>query len=300
MNEAPPNTRRDGLLAAVGAHVIWGFLPLYLILVHSVPPFEFVGWRILWTLPLCLAFIALRRQGADLRAAITDRRVVGWLTLSAVLIGSNWLVYIWAVQTGEIYAASLGDYINPLVKILLGTMLLGERLTRPQWVAVAIAAVGVALLLGGAMTTLWISLVLAISFGAYGLVRKQVPVGALPGLTIDSLILALPAAGIAAWYAASPQGSSFGSDAGLSLLIAAGGVVTAVPLVLFAIAARRLPYSLLGFTQFLSPSIVFILGLTVFDKPLHPVEIACFACIWVAAGVFVWDLVRRSRVPAAS
>ncbi|MFA6218546.1 MAG: EamA family transporter RarD [Erythrobacter sp.] len=291
---------RTGLGAAVGAYLIWGFLPLYLILVKRVPALEFVGWRIVWTLPICIAIVLVRRQVPDVLAALRNRHVVGLLTLSSYLIAVNWVVYIWAIQTGEVYAASLGYYINPLVNVLLGTLLLGERLTRLQWVAVALAAAGVSMLLAGALTTLWISLTLALSFGSYGLIRKQVPVGSLPGLTIESTILLLPSFGVLGWYAASPAGSSFGHDPGLSLSIVLGGVVTAFPLLLFAIAARKLPYSTLGFIQFLAPSIVFVLGLTVFDKPLHPAEIACFACIWGAAAIFIWDLVARSRTPAAS
>lgn len=291
---------RTGLGAAVGAYLIWGFLPLYLILVKSVPAFEFVGWRIVWTLPLCLIIVLFRRQIPDVLAALRNRRVMGLLALSSCLIAVNWVVYIWAIQTGEVFAASLGYYINPLVNVLLGTLLLGERLTRMQWAAVALAALGVSLLLAGALTTLWISLTLALSFGTYGLIRKQVPVGSLPGLTIESTILLLPSAGVIAWYAAQPAGSSFGHDLVLSLSIVLGGALTAFPLLLFAIAARKLPYSTLGFIQFLAPSIVFVLGLTVFEKPLHPAEIACFACIWGAAAIFVWDLAARSRKPAAS
>ena len=300
MNASVPSQHdRTGLAAAFGAYVIWGFLPLYLILVKSVPALEFVGWRIIWTLPLCLLIVLARKQVRELRAALANRRTLGWLTISATLIAVNWVTYVWAIQTGEVYAASLGYYINPLVNVLLGTMLLGERLTRLQWAAVGIAAVGVSLLAAGALTTLWISLTLALSFGTYGLIRKQVVVGSVPGLTIESLLLLLPSAGVA-WYFAQTQGSSFAVSIELSLSIMLGGVLTAVPLLMFAIAARKLPYSTLGFIQFLAPSIVFILGLTVFDKPLHPAEIACFACIWTAAAIFIWDLVARSRKPVAS
>ena len=294
----PSQHDRKGLAAAFGAYIIWGFLPLYLILVQTVPAFEFVGWRIIWTLPLCLLIALFRKQGGELRAALGNRRTVGWLALSASLIAVNWVVYVWAIPTGEVYAASLGYYINPLVNVLLGTALLGERLTRPQWLAVGIAAVGVSLLAAGAVTTLWISLTLALTFGTYGLIRKRVVVGSVPGLTIESLLLLLPSIGVV-WYYAQTQGSSFAVSTELSLSIMLGGVLTAVPLLMFAIAARKLPYSMLGFIQFLAPSIVFILGLTVFDKPLHPAEIACFACIWLAAAIFVWDLVARSRKQAA-
>lgn len=297
MNEVHPKLP-SGLPAALGAYLIWGFLPLYLILVKSVPPFEFVAWRIVWTLPLCLVIAAFRRQLAEIAAALRNPRTLAWLALSSVLIAINWLVYVWAIQAGEVFAASLGYYINPLVNVLLGTVLLGERLSRRGWTAVGIAAVGIAMLLGGALTTLWISLTLALSFGTYGLVRKQVAVGALPGLTIESMLLLVPALALAGWYAASPTGSSFGHEWGLSLAIMLGGVVTAIPLWLFAVAARRMSYSTLGFVQFLAPTIVFVLGLTVFGKPLHPAEVAAFIAIWIAIAVFVWDLLARR--PAAS
>ena len=300
-DETRAAANRSGLPFALSAYGIWGFLPLYLLLVREVPAFEFVAWRIIWTLPICLAIVAVRRQWADIRAALADRRALLVLLASAVLIGINWFVYVWAIQAGEVFAASLGYYINPLVNVLLGTLLLGERLSRAGWVAVAIAAAGVALLLAGALTTLWISLTLACSFGTYGMLRKQVNVGSLPGLTIESAILLLPAAGIAAWYAQSPAGSSFGHDIGLSAAIMLGGLVTAVPLLMFALAARRMDYSVLGFVQFLAPTIVFILGLTVFAKELQPVQLASFVAIWLACAVFAWDLLRSSRKrPAAS
>lgn len=285
---------KSGLAPALGAYLIWGFLPLYLMLVRAVPAFEFVAWRIIWTLPICLAIVALRRQGPDVRSALADRRALGWLAVSSALIAINWLVYVWAIQNGEVYAASLGYYINPLINVLLGTLLLGERLSRAQWIAVAIAAVGVALLTGGALTTLWISLTLALSFGSYGLVRKRVTVGSLPGLTIESALLLVPSLALAGWYAET-QGSAFFVSPALSAAIVLGGFVTAIPLLLFAIAARRMPYSTLGFFQFLAPSIVFVLGLTVFEQPLQPAQAASFAFIWLAAGIFIFDLVRRSK-----
>ena len=299
MSSAPAPLDRTGLTAALGAYVIWGLMPLYLLLVRSVPAFEFVGWRIIWTLPLCLLIALLRKQWPELRAAFAHRRTLGWLALSATLIAVNWVVYVWAIQNGQVYAASLGYYINPLVNVLLGTMLLGERLTRRQWIAVALAAIGVSLLAAGALTTLWISLTLALSFGSYGLIRKQVAVGAVPGLTIESTLLLVPSFGVALYYAQT-EGSSFAVSTELSLAIMAGGAFTAFPLLLFAIAARKLPYSTLGFIQFLAPSIVFILGLTVFGEELKPAQAACFACIWAAAAVFAWDMIARSRKPAAS
>jgi chloramphenicol-sensitive protein RarD len=300
---APPSPpaplSASGLVPALGAYLIWGFLPLYLLLVRSVPAIEFVGWRIIWTLPLCLLIVAYRRQFPELLTALKSPSSLMALGASAALIAVNWFVYIWAIMAGEVYAASIGYYLNPLINVLLGTLFLGERLSRRQWLAVAVALVAVVLLAAGALTSLWISLTLAFTFGLYGLVRKQVAVGSLPGLTIESAILLLPAAAIAAWYAASPQGSSFGHDAWLSSLIIFSGVVTAVPLLLFAIAARRMDYSTLGFIQYLAPTIVFFLGLFVFEQPLAPIKLVSFVLIWVAVAIFASDLWARRRAAVA-
>lgn len=297
---SPQPTSKSGLPQALGAYITWGFLPLYLILVKSVPPFEFVAWRIVWTVPFCLLLVLAMGQVPAIAAALRDRRVVLTLLGSAILIAINWFTYIWAIQTGHVYAASLGYYMNPLINVLLGTFLLGERLSRNQWFAVGLASCGVALLLGGALTTLWISLTLAFSFGTYGLLRKRVAVEALPGLTIESAIL-LPIAGlIAYYYAETPDGSAFGRELWLSLAIMAGGVLTAVPLLMFAIAARRMKYSTLGFIQYLAPTIVFILGLTVFREELKPVQLACFILIWCALAIFVWEMWSGRRRPAVT
>jgi chloramphenicol-sensitive protein RarD len=288
----------SGLAPALGAYLIWGFLPLYLVLVKSVPPFEFVGWRIIWTLPLCLVIVAYRRQFPELLAALKSPRSLLALLASSVLIAINWFVYIWAIMNGEVYATSIGYYLNPLLNVLLGTLVLGETLSRRQWLAVAVAALAVALLAAGAVTSLWISLTLGTSFALYGLVRKQVAVGSLPGLTIESAILLPVAAAIAGWYAMSPHGSAFGHDAWMSALIVFSGVVTAVPLLLFAIAARRMDYSTLGFLQYIAPTIVFFLGLFVFHQPLAPAKLASFVLIWVAVAIFVWDLWAKRKSAA--
>ena len=292
---SPAPSAPSGLAPAIGAYVIWGFLPLYLLLVKAVPPFEFVGWRIIWTLPLCLLIVAARRQFPELLAALRSPRALLALLASSVLIGANWFIYVWAIMEGQVYATSIGYYLNPLINVLLGTLFLGERLSGRQWLAVGVAGAAVALLAAGAVTSLWISLSLALSFAFYGLVRKQVSVGSLPGLTIESAILLLPASAVAAWYALGPQGSSFGQDGLLSLAIVFSGVVTAVPLLLFALAARRMDYSTLGFIQYLAPTIVFILGLTVFRQPLEPAKLMSFVLIWIAVAIFVADLIAKRR-----
>jgi chloramphenicol-sensitive protein RarD len=282
-----------GLPLAFGAYLIWGFLPLYLRFVHWVPPFEFVGWRIIFTLPLCVLFLLWRRETGKVWAALRQPQTLALLTLSSLLIAVNWVVYIIAIQSGHVFAASLGYYINPLVNVLAGTVLLGERLGSRQWIAVALAATGVSLLAWDAREMLWISLVLAVSFSSYGLVRKKVPVESLPGLTIESLILLVPAS-LTAWYfAQGPAGSSITQGPSAAPLLLLGGVLTAVPLLMFAAAARRMDYSTIGMVQFVAPSIVFLLGVFVFGEPLRPVQLACFVLIWCAIAVFVWDILAQ-------
>ena len=284
---------RNGVPHALGAYFVWGLIPIYFNLLHKVTPVELVAWRVLFTLPFCLAIVALRRQGPALRAALADARVLGGLTLSAALIGSNWLIYIYAVNNGHVLAASVGYYINPLVSVALGTLFLGERLRVQQWLAVAIAGSGIVLLAWGALDTLGVALSLALSFGAYGLVRKLVPVGAVPGLTIESMALTPLAAIAAAWFAMSPNGSAMLHGGTDPWLLAASGAVTGIPLLLFAIAARRMDLSMLGFTQFLSPTLGFVIGLTYFHESLSPVRLACFVAIWLAIAVFCHDLLKQ-------
>lgn len=292
---APAGSDQGGLPYALGAYAIWGFVPLFFKLLSSVPPAEVLAQRIVWSLPLCFVIMAFRRQIGDYLAALRDWRVLRLLLASSVLIALNWLVYIHAVFSDHVLAASLGYYLNPLVNVMLGMIFLGERLSRLQGVAVAIAGVGVAILLAGALDTLWISLTLAFSFGTYGLIRKVVTVGSLPGLAIETtLLLPLSLAG-AAYYIWLGDGRGFGADIEISWLLAAGGVVTAVPLLLFATAARRMSYAALGFVQYLAPSIAFLLSLFVFDEPLKPAQLACFLLIWASIAVFSFDMWRKMR-----
>lgn len=287
--------KQNGLPLALGAHFIWGLLPLYLAFLRHLPPFELAGWRILFTLPTCMIGITIARQWRAVREAFASARTLLLMLASALLIGINWVVYVYAVQTGQVLAASLGYYISPLVNVLLGTLFLKERLTRPQWLAVVLAAIGVTLLLFGALDMLWISLLLALNFGTYGMVRKVAPIESLPGLTIESAILALPALGLITFYAQTPAGMAFGQDGQTDLFIAFSGVMTAVPLVLFAAAARRMDYSTLGFIQFLTPTVVFLEGLLVFGEPLRLVQLGSFGLIWGSIALFVADLLVRRR-----
>jgi len=281
------------------AYLIWGSLPLYIRAMQHVGALELLAHRVIWSVPTAILFIAVAANWRDVRAAFSGAHLK-WLALSGLLIGVNWTIYIWAVNAERAMEASLGYYINPLVNVLIGAFFLKEHISGRQWIAVALAAIGVGMLFSGALTTLWISLTLAFSFGFYGMVRKLAPVGALPGLTVESLILSLPAAAIVLWHAQTPPGSALAGDATIAALIAMGGIVTAVPLLMFATAARRMDYSTLGFVQFLAPTIMFILGLTVFREPLDTTQLASFIAIWCAIGVFSWDLLaRRQRSKAA-
>jgi chloramphenicol-sensitive protein RarD len=201
---------------------------------------------------------------------------------------------VWAINSGHVYSASLGYYVLPLLMMLLGLAVLGERMTRLQWAAAALAACGVAVLAIGALTTLWVSLSMAVTFGLYGLLRKTVSAGPLAGLTIESLILAPFAAAVAALYAAAP-GSALAQGPGVAVAVAFSGPMTAVPLLMFAFAARRLPYTIMGFFQFLSPTIVFLLGLLVFRETLNAAQLACFVVIWIAVALFVGDILRGTK-----
>jgi chloramphenicol-sensitive protein RarD len=289
--------RSGGLKYAVGVYLIWGLIPLYFRLLHDVPPFELVGWRVIFTIPVCLLLVAALRQFGEVRRALTTPRTLAALAVSAMLIGANWLIYVIAIASDHVFAASLGYYINPLMNVLAGTLFLHEKLSRRQWLAVALATIGVAVLAWGALNTLWISMGLALSFCGYGLVRKLAPVESLPGLAVETLVLIIPALGFIGWQAAQPAGISLGHSVVQDVTLAMAGIVTGVPLLLFATAARRMSYSTLGFVQFLAPTLVFLLGLFVFHEPLRPVQLASFVLIWAAIAVFCWDLLSARRIP---
>lgn len=292
---APAESPQRGLPYALAAYGIWGFVPLFFKLLESVPPVEVLAQRIVWSLPLCFVILLFRRQIGEYIAVLKDGRVLRLLLASSLLIALNWLVYIYAILTDHVLAASLGYYLNPLVNVLLGMVFLGERLSRLQAVAVVIAAIGVAILLAGALDTLWISLTLALSFGTYGLIRKVVPVGSLPGLAVETTLLLPLAVVVVGYYLWIGDGRGFGADVEISWLLAAAGVVTAVPLLLFATAARRMSYAALGFVQYLAPTLQFLLGLFIFNEPLKPAQLFCFVLIWISIAVFSFDMWRKMR-----
>jgi chloramphenicol-sensitive protein RarD len=293
---APENSiDRSALFAAIGAYTIWGFLPLFLKQLSVVPALEIIAHRVIWAVPVLLVIMAFRKQFGEFRRVISSYQSLRWMLVSAVLISANWLVFVWAVNSGHILAVSLGYYLNPLLNVLVGTLFLGERLNRTQWGAVAIACFAVAVLAGGAFNTLWISLSLAGSFCAYGVVRKYAPVGAIPGLAIETILLLPAAIGAIIWFADHGPAQYWTGDIRISLLLVASGAITAIPLLLFATAARRMSYSALGFIQYIGPTVQFLLGIFLYKEPLSGVRLVAFALIWCALAIFSWDAVRRMR-----
>lgn len=288
---------RAGLLLGLGAYLLWGVLPLYFKAIDHVPPTALVAHRVLWSLLLLGALVAVLKRWSALSAGFRNPRLLGVLTATSLLIAVNWLVYIWAVVNDHVLEGSLGYYLNPLVNVLLGVLLLKERLTRAQTAAVILAGTGVAVLALGAGDGLWISLALAGSFALYGFLRKVAPIEAIEGLTVETLLLAPVALGWLLWLDHQGQ-AAIGADPTTNLLLILSGGVTAVPLLLFTAAARRLPYSTLGFLQYVAPSIQFLLAVFLFGEAFTPAHMVCFGAIWTALAVFAAEGVRTNRAKA--
>jgi len=263
-----------------------------------VLPVEVLANRIVWSLLLVTAVLAWRRHWGWLGKALRHPKTILSFVVSALLLSANWITYIWAVSNGQVVDSSLGYFITPLVNVALGYGLLGERPRRAQWIALAIAAAGVVWLTVAAGKLPWIGLVLGLTFGAYGLLRKIAVLGALEGLTFETMILA-PAAivGMVWWWGSSPN-SFPGPDLGTNLWLLGLGPATTLPLLLFAFAARRIPLTTLGLMQYLGPSIQFLLGLWLFDEPLTPNRLIGFAMIWTALAIYTADGLRSRQPPA--
>ena len=292
-----PARTRAGLLLGLGAYLSWGVLPLYFKLLQNVFPTEIVAHRILWSLVFLGALATLWGRWGTIAAALRSSRMLMTLTATAVLIGVNWLIWIWAVLNGHVLEGSLGYYLNPLVNVVLGVVLLKERLSPAQAFAVLLAAAGVAVLAWGAGTGLWISLSLAASFAVYGFIRKVAPVEAIEGLSIETAILSPIALGWIIWLNGAGEGG-LEIDRMTTVLLILAGAITAIPLLLFTAAAKRLPYSTLGFLQYIAPSIQFLLAVLVFGEKLTVSHIICFACIWTALVIFAADGWRLGRAAA--
>ena len=285
---------RKGLALGISAYALWGVLPIYFKALRAVPSVDIVAHRILWSVPILALLLSVAGAWDEVRAAVRNRRAMLLLSVTALLIGVNWLLYVYAVNSGHILAGSLGYYLNPLANVLLGRIVLKERLSWLQWTAVGLAAAGIAALAAGALGQLWISLALCLSFASYGLLRKIAPVDATAGLAIETTLLAPFAAAWLVWSFSSGQ-PTFGDSSADVVLIAVAGVVTTVPLLLFTAAARLLPYSTLGMLQFIAPTLQFAIAVLLYGEPFTTAHAVAFGAIWAALGLYVLAIVRHVR-----
>jgi len=288
-----------GILSAALAFLCWGLFPLYFHAIGDIPPVQILAHRMLWSLLFLVIVLAVRRQWAWLDL-VRKPRVFGSFVASALLLSVNWLIYIWAVNNGHVIEASLGYFINPLVNISLGYLLLKERLRRAQWMAIGVAALGVAWLTWQAGTVPWIALALALSFGGYGLMRKTAALGALEGLSFETMVLFPLAGAYVVWLTMHGQNAFINTDSNTTrVLLVAAGPITAIPLLLFASGARQIPLSVLGLLQYLSPTLQFLLGVWIFHEAFTADRLVGFALIWLALALFAAEGLLR-RPPAAA
>lgn len=296
----PTSTANGGIGYAVVAFTSWSALPIYLAFMRDIAPLELVGWRAVFTLPFALALVIATRHFAEVMAVLRSPRMLATLFFTACLMGFVWLVFVWAVLNEHVYATSIGYYISPLVNVAFGTVMLRERLSIRQWLAVGLAAIGVTILASGALMTLGISLMLAFGFSLYGLIRKLAPVSALSGLAVESALIMPLGFALVLYSAGSISASELGQGLDRALQIAFVGLLTAIPLYAYAEAARRIDYATLGILQFISPTVIFLAGLVLFDEPLRPAQFASFVFVWAGMILFCWDLYDRRKVTGVS
>jgi chloramphenicol-sensitive protein RarD len=282
----PGSEAARGVLLAVAAYGLWGFAPVYWKLLRAAPAGELLAHRVLWSLVVGVLLIALTRRWRELAGALRSRRQLLPIVASSVLIALNWLIFLVAVNSGRVLATALGYFLNPLVSVLLGVAFLGERLTRGQVVAVALGAAGVTVWAVDLGEAPWIALSLAASFGLYGLVRKVASVTPLVGFALETLLLAPPCLAYLAYLAAQDGMALPREGPGVKALVMGAGVITALPLLCFTSAARRLPLSTLGFLQYLAPSISFLLAVLIYGEPFGRTQAFAFACVWAALALF--------------
>ncbi|MCL9850154.1 EamA family transporter RarD [Ralstonia solanacearum P673] len=293
---------RRGVIFALLAYTMWGLFPLYFKLLKSVTPLEILSHRVIWSLAVMVGVLAVKRHWAWLWALRRAPRVVARHLASTAMLALNWCTYIWAVNHDHVIDASLGYFINPLVVVMLALLVLGERLRPGQWLSVALAAAGVAWLTWQAGHLPWIALALAVTFGLYGLLRKTSPLGALEGLTLETLLLFPATLVYLGWLAAQQQNAFLGAPPGIRLLLVLAGPLTAVPLLLFGAGARRIPLSLLGLLQYVSPTLQLLLGVWLYSEPFGGPKVFGYVLIWCGLAVYSaegWMRLRR-RGPAAA
>ncbi|AZV22869.1 MULTISPECIES: EamA family transporter RarD [Mesorhizobium] len=294
---------RRGFLLALGAYLLWGLLPFYMKAVAHLPLAEVIAHRIVWSVPIAAAVLIWAGRMADFKAALRSPRTIAMAALTAALISVNWGIYVWAIAVDRTVETALGYYINPLVNVVVGALLLGERLDRLQIAAVVLAAVAVAVLTveGGKLP--WVSLALAFSFAAYAFFRKTLPIGPSQGFLLEVLLLSVPALGYIVYLIATEQDHILSSSGTDTALLIGCGPVTSIPLLLFAFGARLLRLSTIGIMQYIAPTIVFLIAVLIFDEPFGTTQAIAFGLIWTALAMYSWSMFRgreiRPAVPAA-
>jgi chloramphenicol-sensitive protein RarD len=296
--EADANARR-GFLLALGAYLLWGLLPFYMKAVAHLPLAEVIAHRIVWSVPIAAAVLVWAGRTADFKAALRSRRTISMAVLTAVLISINWGIYVWAIAVDRTIETALGYYINPLVSVVVGALLLGERLDRLQIAAVVLAAIAVAVLTIEAGKLPWVSLALAFSFAAYAFFRKTLPIGPSQGFLLEVLLLSVPALAYIIFLIATGQDHFISGNASDTALLIGCGPVTAVPLLLFAFGARLLRLSTIGIMQYIAPTIVFLIAVLIFGEAFDNIQAIAFALIWAALAVYSWSMFRGREIQPA-
>ena len=293
----------SGTLFGLAAYLIWGLAPIYWKMLHGLPPLEIIAHRVVWSLLFLSGVLTVQGRWPEFRNIFSSRKALGILALTTFLISSNWFIFVYAVITDRVLQTSLGYFMNPMVNVLLGFAVLGERLRKAQMVAVVLAAAGVIYLGFQGRGIPWISLALAFSFGFYGLCHKLAKVPAVPGLTMETLFLSAPSLAFLLFAAQHGHNGFIGAESGTMLVIACSGLVTSVPLICFGLAVRRISLTAIGFLQYLAPSSTFLLGILVYREPFSRAQLVAFACIWTALVIFSVEGIlasrkRRRAVPA--
>jgi len=293
--------KNKGVLFALAAYILWGFFPLYFKAIQQVSALQILAHRIAWGFVFTLAVVLVLRQWKEFRASVFNRRTFLIYAGASVVLGINWFTYVWAVITNHVVESSLGYFINPIVSVLLGVIFLRERLRTFQWVAIAMVTAGVVYLTITFGQLPWISLVLAVTFGFYGLLKKIAPLGALHGITLETAVLTIPSLVYLLIVNANGTGTFGHSTPLLDFLLVLSGPVTAIPLLLFATGARRIPLTTIGLLQYIAPTLQFLLGVLVFHEPFDQSRLIGFMIIWLALVLFsVENLLARRRTPSTA
>ena len=293
-----PTDNRDtpqGLAFALGAYGLWGFLPLYMKLLSHIPPVEVVAHRILWSVPIAAAVLVVMRRTGDIRIALRTPRTLAMGALTAALITVNWGIYVWAIAAGHALDAALGYYINPLFSVFLAALLLGERLSPLQWAAIALAAVAVLILTLNNGTVPWVALGLTITWGFYAFFKKSLPIGPNQGFLLEVLLLTPPALAYIGWTMATGNSHFAATGPADTWLLLGCGVVTAVPLMLYANGAKRLKLSTIGILQYIAPTMIMLIGVFIFEEPFGQARMIAFPLIWLALILYTSVMLRQLR-----